>query len=69
MGKFFNKLKSAAKAVANHPIVKQAVQDAVEQGKAAAIGHISGVSAYRRGGRVRKYKRGGRVKRACKCRH
>lgn len=56
--------------VAAHPMVKQAVSDAVEQGKAAAIQKIAGISgAYRRGGRVRKYRRGGRVKRSCSCRH
>lgn len=70
MGSFMKKLKAGARMVAAHPMVKQAVSDAVEQGKAAAIQKIAGISgAYRRGGRVRKYRRGGRVKRACSCRH
>ena len=72
MGSFMKKLKAGAKMIANHPIVKQAVTDMVEQGKANAIGRIGGISAYRRGGRVarvRKYRRGGRVSRSCSCKH
>jgi len=69
MVSFLKRLKAGAKAIASHPIVKQAVSDAVEQGKAAAIGRITGMRAYRRGGRVKsahRRVRRHRPKRACR---